>query len=58
MKTVAGLTKGDEKNSRAAQTALAELGKLKYGSIVSSFSLGSAEEGALRSVTITEVEEL
>lgn len=47
----------DEKNAKEFQGALADIQKLKYGAIVSSFGLGSIEEGAIRSVSLTEVNE-
>jgi hypothetical protein len=45
----------DQKDNKEFQEAMAELQKLKYGAIVSSFGLGSVEEGALRSVGLTEI---
>lgn len=45
----------DSKNAKEFEGTLAELQKLKYGAIVSSFGLGSIEEGALRSVSLTEI---
>ena len=39
------------------QATIGEMQKLKFGSIASAFGLGSVEEGAIRSVTVTEVNE-
>src|SRR5262249_32550353 len=55
MKVMGGLLSGKEQASKDFQSALAEMQKLKYGVIATSFALGSAEEGALRSVSVTEV---
>lgn len=53
LRMLAGMV--DPKEIKGFEAGLAEMQKLKYGAIVSSFGLGSAEEGAIRSVSLTEV---
>lgn len=47
----------DEKTAKEFQSVIADMQKLKYGAIASSFGLGPVDEGALRTATITEVNE-
>jgi len=42
--------------AKELQGALAETAKLKIGSLVSAFGLGDADEGAVRTVSVTEVD--
>jgi hypothetical protein len=55
MNSIAGLFPGKDGGSKDFQAALEEMQKLKFGVIASSFSLGSATDGALRVVGVTEV---
>lgn len=53
----AALADEDETSAKAARSALGEMQQLKHPAIASSFALGSVEQGAFRSVTISEVDD-
>jgi hypothetical protein len=57
MKMSAAFLGDNEQSAKELQGVLADLQKLKYGVIASSFGLGAVDEGALRTATITEVSE-
>lgn len=47
----------NEQSAKELQGALTEMQKLKYGVVASSFGLGPVDEGALRTTTVTEVDQ-
>ncbi|MFN0055717.1 MAG: hypothetical protein ACKV0T_26540 [Planctomycetales bacterium] len=48
---------GDTDAAKEMQKALAEMKDLKFGAVVSTFNLGNFDEGAIRSITVSEVSE-
>jgi len=52
----AGATGVNPEAAKTIESTLKEMAKLKFGSIVSAFGLGDVDEGAFRSVTMTEVD--
>jgi hypothetical protein len=56
-KAMGAVQPGSGQANKDVQATIAEMQKLKFGTISSAFGLGSVEEGALRSVTVTEVSE-
>jgi hypothetical protein len=54
-KMMAAFQGGNPQGAKEMQAAMAEMQKLKVGSFASTFGLGAIDEGAIRSVTITEI---
>ena len=46
---------GDDKNVKEIAAAVADIGKLKFGPVVSSIGIGEGADGVLRGVTVAEV---
>lgn len=46
---------GDDKTVKEIKSALADIGKLKFGPVVSSIGIGDGTEGVLRGATVLEV---
>lgn len=56
-KAMAALQPASGQSNKEMLATIADMQKLKFGTISSAFGLGSPEEGAIRSVTVTEVTE-